>query len=98
MEDKKKLEDFQKDLKEIFGKEADLAKVELLYWKEKMIALKLAQLNGTPEEVAELKKSEAYLYASINNLAALHAEKLERGIWEAVERALKLLRNVLLTP
>ena len=98
MEDKKKLEDFQKDLKEIFGKEADLAKVELLYWKEKMIALKLAQLNSTVEEITELKKSEAYLYASINNLAALHAENLERGIWEAVERALKLLRNVLLTP
>lgn len=98
MDQEQAYKEFMDHVSTLFGDQADKAKEQLAYWKEKIFKLRLAMIGGKPDEIIELKKSEKYAWTAIGNLAAEHAEQLEKNTWEIAEKALKLLRNVLLTP
>jgi len=87
---KKDYDELLEESAKLFGKQADAAREELAYWREKILLLRA-------EGTEEARKSEEYAFAAILNLAAENIAEAESNAWRVAERALKLLRNVLLS-
>lgn len=85
----------KKEIKDLFGDVWDESKDDIKVWAETLINLRLERAAKGGSD--DLDKDIEYAMAAIRALKHKLAGKVEDGIWNIVERALKLLARVLLT-